>query len=116
MNFFTTVTCCCCNCDIIVVISCLVRFSTRDVLRRNYGERNLNLVVRVKKTGLGGFEPPTSGLEARRYVQAKPQAPTPITYDFGIINMCYGIVPPKVLHLLRAATQKNSIIFGGGSG
>ena len=27
-----------------------------------------------KKTGLGGFEPPTSGLEARRYVQAKPQA------------------------------------------
>ncbi len=25
-------------------------------------------------TGLGGFEPPTSGLEARRYVQAKPQA------------------------------------------
>ena len=28
-----------------------------------------------KKTGLGGFEPPTSGLEARRYVQAKPQAP-----------------------------------------
>jgi hypothetical protein len=26
------------------------------------------------KTGLGGFEPPTSGLEARRYVQAKPQA------------------------------------------
>ena len=31
---------------------------------------------RCKKgtTGLGGFEPPTSGLEARRYVQAKPQA------------------------------------------
>ena len=42
-------------------------------------------------TGLGGFEPPTSGLEARRYVQAKPQAPTPITYDFGIINMCHGM-------------------------
>ena len=28
----------------------------------------------MKRTGLGGFEPPTSGLEARRYVQAKPQA------------------------------------------
>ena len=28
----------------------------------------------VSETGLGGFEPPTSGLEARRYVQAKPQA------------------------------------------
>ena len=27
-----------------------------------------------KETGLGGFEPPASGLEARRYVQAKPQA------------------------------------------
>ena len=27
------------------------------------------------KAGLEGFEPPTSGLEARRYVQAKPQAP-----------------------------------------
>ncbi len=27
-----------------------------------------------RKTGLGGFEPPASGLEARRYVQAKPQA------------------------------------------
>lgn len=25
-------------------------------------------------TGLEGFEPPTSGLEARRYVLAKPQA------------------------------------------
>jgi hypothetical protein len=24
-------------------------------------------------TGLGGFEPPTSGLEARRYILAKPQ-------------------------------------------
>jgi hypothetical protein len=28
----------------------------------------------IFKAGLGGFEPPTSGLEARRYVQAKPQA------------------------------------------
>lgn len=28
---------------------------------------------KMRKTGLGGFEPPTSGLEARRYVQAKPQ-------------------------------------------
>ena len=26
-----------------------------------------------KQTGLEGFEPSTSGLEARRYVQAKPQ-------------------------------------------
>ena len=30
--------------------------------------------LRKTETGLGGFEPPTSGLEARRYVQAKPQA------------------------------------------
>ncbi len=34
-----------------------------------------------KYTGLGGFEPPTSGLEARRSVQAKPQAhATPLRY------------------------------------
>ena len=35
-------------------------------------------------TGLGGFEPPTSGLEARRSVQAKPQALTPITFTLRI--------------------------------
>ena len=39
--------------------------------------------VIIKKTGLGGFEPPTSGLEARRYVRAKPQAHlTPIRFAF----------------------------------
>lgn len=45
---------------------------------RKKGNRDLIFSL-VKKqnvfvTGLGGFEPPTSGLEARRYVQAKPQA------------------------------------------
>ncbi len=32
------------------------------------------LAAEEEITGLGGFEPPASGLEARRYVQAKPQA------------------------------------------
>ena len=41
------------------------------------------------KTGLGGFEPPTSGLEARRYVRAKPQAQlTPLTFVFRD-NICF---------------------------
>lgn len=42
------------------------------------------------KTGLGGFEPPASGLEARRYVQAKPQALiwTPITFAL-VDNICF---------------------------
>ena len=41
------------------------------------------------RTGLGGFEPPTSGLEARRYVQAKPQAHlTPITFAL-VDNICF---------------------------
>jgi hypothetical protein len=44
---------------------------------------------KTHKTGLGGFEPPTSGLEARRYVQAKPQAHvTPLSFAFRH-NICF---------------------------
>ena len=32
------------------------------------------LLMGSKQTGLGGFEPPTFGLEARRSILAKPQA------------------------------------------
>lgn len=37
---------------------------------------NLYSIVKmvINEAGLGGFEPPTFGLEARRYILAKPQA------------------------------------------
>ena len=38
-----------------------------------------------KMTGLGGFEPPTSGLEARRYVLAKPQ--TPVLFPYILVRL-----------------------------
>src|SRR5690554_6407803 len=40
--------------------------------------------ARKDDTGLGGFEPPTSGLEARRYVLAKPQTLWSIPIHFGV--------------------------------
>ena len=40
-----------------------------------------------KATGLGGFEPPTSGLEARRSVLAKPQALTGIMGRHEYLNI-----------------------------
>ena len=40
----------------------------------------------MDRTGLGGFEPPASGLEARRYVLAKPQAQRLIISLSVVIN------------------------------
>lgn len=40
-----------------------------------------------KQTGLGGFEPPASGLEARRYVLAKPQ--TPVVFPYILVAWGY---------------------------
>jgi hypothetical protein len=48
---------------------------SRGLVKRR--ERELDFVVHAtpeRKTGLEGFEPPTSGLEARRSILAKPQA------------------------------------------
>ena len=48
----------------------------------------IQLVSRGEKaTGLGGFEPPASGLEARRYVQAKPQAHGLVCHYFSFLRI-----------------------------
>ena len=39
-----------------------------------------NIQGNNSSAGLGGFEPPTSGLEARRSIQAKPQAQFVLNY------------------------------------
>jgi hypothetical protein len=63
------------------------------------------LLVKLIKigTGLGGFEPPASGLEARRYVQAKPQAliSTPIT--FALVD--------NIPFLLQKEREKERLLF-----
>ena len=41
---------------------------------------NCSMLNAKPEAGLGGFEPPASGLEARRYVQAKPQARVPCNF------------------------------------
>ncbi len=52
--------------------------------------------MRTKETGLGGFEPPTFGLEARRSILAKPQAPE--GYNSSISRFLFLCV----MHDLRA--------------
>ena len=39
-----------------------------------------------EQTGLEGFEPPTSGLEARRYVLAKPQTLSVFPYILAVLR------------------------------
>ena len=58
------------------------RYHDQFLMCRGYHLQDLEGMVVKQKTGLGGFEPPASGLEARRYVQAKPQAHgcVPITF------------------------------------
>ena len=52
-------------------------------------------------TGLEGFEPPTSGLEARRYVQAKPQAHLmPDNYVLQIINMIHDLLKNREIKMI----------------
>lgn len=55
---------------------------SRKITGKNhsYGKGWLPCTARKTEAGLGGFEPPASGLEARRYVQAKPQARVPCNF------------------------------------
>lgn len=58
--------------------------------------------IQTKETGLGGFEPPTFGLEARRSILAKPQAPE--GYNSSISRFLFLCVmhdvraPPSTIH------------------
>ena len=49
--------------------NCLIIKSTSEYIKLLVTEKNSE-----KGTGLEGFEPPAFGLEARRYILAKPQA------------------------------------------
>lgn len=50
-------------------------------------ENKLGMKIKIKdKTDLEGFEPPTSGLEARRYILAKPQIQQILRYKVAFMD------------------------------